>query len=81
MLPGILAVIKVTVYYNKQLFVRLVVNDIAEEKASFIFCLAIGFIRSERLTEGQIFAHKPVFAFKIYFLKYTCTLLMERLRV
>jgi hypothetical protein len=47
MLAKILAVIKVTVYYNKQLLVRLVVNDISDERVSFIFCLAIGFIRSE----------------------------------
>jgi len=49
MLAEILAVIKVTLYYNKHLFVRLVVNDISDERASFIFCLEIGFFRSELL--------------------------------
>jgi hypothetical protein len=54
MLAEILAVIKVTVYYNKPLFVRLVVNDISDERASFIFCLAIGFIRSELINGRPI---------------------------
>jgi len=49
MLAEILAVIKVTLYYNKQLFVRLVVNDISDERASFTFRLEIGFIWSELL--------------------------------